>query len=218
VVFGDDASNVFCLKVGDGSKLWQQATGDRVNGTPAVGFGAAFVSGCDAHLHAMKLTDGSEQFSADVGSICPGSPAILDDRIVIGTDGGRVLCFSSAGKQLWEFDGIGEMSMVYSSPAVASGIVVVGARDRKVHALDLATGKQQWEFATHGDVDSSPAISGSRVFVGSRDKKLYVLDLKTGQPVDDFTAAKPITASPAVGDGVVVIGDAGGNLYCLGPK
>jgi outer membrane protein assembly factor BamB len=218
VIFGDDGSNVICLNVADGSKAWEQATGDRVNGAPAIGFGDTFVSGCDAHLHAMKLTDGSEQFSADVGAICPGSPAILDDRIIIGTDGGRVVCFSSEGKQLWEFQGIGDNAMVYSSPAVADGTVVVGARDRKVHALDLATGKQKWEFATHGDVDSSPAISGSRVFVGSRDKNLYVLDLKTGEPVGEFTAGRAIAGSPAVGEGVVVIGDTAGNLYCLEPK
>jgi outer membrane protein assembly factor BamB len=219
VVFGDDGANVFCLNVADGSKVWEQSAGDRVNGAPAIGFGAAFVSGCDAHLHAMKLTDGSEQFSADVGSICPGSPAILDDRIVIGTDGGRVLCFSSDGrKQLWENEDIGDKAMVYSSPAVADGIVVVGARDRKVHALDLATGKPKWDFATRGDVDSSPAISGGRVFVGSRDKKLYVLDLKTGKPLGEFTAGRAITASPAIAEGVVVIGDTAGNLYCLEPK
>ncbi len=218
VLFGDDGSNVFCLNLADGSKAWEQSTGDRVNGTPGVGFGAAFVSGCDAHLHAMKLTDGTEQFSANVGAICPGSPAILDDRIVIGTDGGRIVCFSSIGKQLWEFSGIGDMAMVYSSPAVADGIVVVGARDRKVHALDLATGKPKWEFTTRGDVDSSPAISGGRVFVGSRDKKLYILDLKTGQLAGEFTAGRAITASPAIGEGVVVVGDTAGNLYCLEPK
>jgi len=218
VIFGDDGSNVICLSIADGSKTWEQSTGDRVNGAPAIGFGAAFVSGCDAHLHAMKLTDGSEQFSADVGAICPGAPAILDDRIVIGTDGGHVVCFSSAGKQLWEFEGIDDNAMVYSSPAVADGIVVVGARDRKVHALDLATGKQKWEFTTHGDVDSSPAISGGRVFIGSRDKKLYVLDLKTGQLAGEFTAGRAITASPAIGEGVVVVGDEAGDLYCLEPR
>ncbi len=219
VIFGDDGANVFCLNVADGAKVWEQSAGDRVNGAPAVGFGAAFVSGCDAHLHAMKLSDGSEQFSADVGSVCPGSPAILDDRIVVGTDGGRIVCFSADGsRQLWEFDDIGDKAMVYSSPAVADGIVVVGARDRKVHALDQATGKQRWEFTTRGDVDSSPAISAGRVYVGSRDKKLYVLDLKTGQPAGEFTAGRAITASPAIGEGVVVIGDTAGDLYCLEPR
>src|SRR5205085_2068803 len=107
------------------------------------------------------------QFAADMGNVCPGSPAVLDDRIVMATDGGRVLAFSSDGqKQLWAFEGVEDAAMVYASPAVADGVVVVGARDRKVYGLDAQTGKKLWHFTTRGDVDSSPAIAGDRVYVG----------------------------------------------------
>jgi outer membrane protein assembly factor BamB len=80
--------------------------------------------------------------------------------------------------------------MVFASAAVAEGIVVVGARDRKVYGFKAADGAPAWEFRTKGDVDSSPVISGGRVYIGSKDKRLYVLDLKTGAMQFEFQAGR----------------------------
>ena len=223
IVFGDDGADIYCLSL-EGKKLWDAKSGDRVNGAPAIGAAAAgqspsaFVSGCDAQLRAIDVETGKERYAKELGALCPGSPAVLPDRIVIGTDGGKVVCLSADGqKSLWEFEGVQNSAMVYSSPAVADGIVVVGTRDRNVYGLELATGKKLWSFSTRGDVDSSPAISNGRVYVGSKDKRLYVLDLKTGKEQWSFTASRGITASPAIADGVLVIGDSAGVLYCLEP-
>jgi outer membrane protein assembly factor BamB len=220
IVFGTDGADIFCLDAATGSKLWEQKAGDRINGAPAVSRGAALVSGCDAQLRALQGSDGKELYSTDLGALCPGSAAVAGDRIVIGTDQGRVLCISAeTHQQLWLYDAVAEHAMVYSSPAVSSdGVVVFGARDRNVYGVELATGKPLWKFPTRGDVDSSPVISGGRVYVGSKDKKLYVLDLKSGKQLWSFTAGRGITAGPAIGAGVVVIGDTGGNLYCLEPS
>ena len=223
IVFGDDGADIYCLSL-DGKKLWEAKSGDRVNGAPGIGAAAVgqspsvFVSGCDAQLRAIDADTGKERYAKELGALCPGSPAVLPDRIVIGTDGGKVVCLSSDGqKSLWEFDGVQNGAMVYSSPAVSDGIVVVGTRDRNVYGLDLATGKKLWFFPTRGDVDSSPALSSGHVYVASKDKRLYVLDLKTGKELWSFTASRGITASPAIADGVLVIGDTAGVLYCLEP-
>lgn len=219
LVFGDDGADIYCLST-DGKKLWEDKAGDRVNGSPAIGGSpaSAYVSGCDAQLRAITMDGGKERFAKDMGALCPGSPAIAGSKIVVGTDGGKIVCYSEDGqKELWTFDKIDEQAMVYSSPAVCDGIVVAGTRDRNVYGLDVNTGKQIWKFPTRGDVDSSPAISDGRVYIGSKDKHLYVLDLHSGKKLFDFVAGRGITATPAIGEGVVVFGDTGGNLYCLEP-
>jgi outer membrane protein assembly factor BamB len=217
IVFGTDGADILCLSP-EGKQIWQAKAGDRVNGAPAVAGGLVFVSGCDAQLRAIDVTNGQEKFAADIGALAPGSPAVLADRVIIGTDQGRIVCMPrDGGKSLWEFDGVGEHAMVYGSPAISDGIVVVGARDRNVYAVEVTSGKLLWTFPTRGDVDASPTISSNRVYIASRDRHLYVLDLKTGAPLWNFNAARPITASPAIGGGVVVIADTAGTVRCLEP-
>ena len=61
--------------------------------------------------------------------------------------------------------------------------VIVGSRDKQVHAFDPKTGRQLWTFATKGRVDSSPVVVGDRVYFGSADGRLYGLRVKTRQEV-----------------------------------
>src|SRR5436305_1639656 len=75
---------------------------------------AALFSGCDAHLRAIGVKDGKEVFDTDLGALSGGSPAVSGDRIYVGTDGGHVLCFGADGKQLWDFDQVGDHAMVYA--------------------------------------------------------------------------------------------------------
>lgn len=221
LLFGNDGGQILCLNT-DGKKVWDAQAGDRVNSAPSIaaikGEPAALFSGCDAHLRAIQVKDGKEVFDTDLGALSGGSPAVAGDRIYVGTDQGHVLCFDTAGKQLWDFDQVGDHAMVYASPAVSDGVVVAGARDRKVYGLDANTGKPLWSLPTRGEVDSSALITGGRAYVGSKDKKLYAIDLKTGKSQWEFPASRGITASPCIAENVLVIGDTRGAVYCLEGK
>jgi outer membrane protein assembly factor BamB len=85
-----------------------------------------------------------------------------------------------------------------------------------VHAIDAASGKAVWTFATRARVESSAAVAGSRVYIGSSDGRFYVLDLATGKPVWQYESGAPMTASPAIADGVVVIGTTDGTILAFG--
>jgi len=218
IVFATDGARVVCVSM-QGKELWSAEAEDRVNSCPAVADGMVYAAGCDAQLRALNAADGSLKWARDLPSLAPGSAAVTDDRIIVGTDGGHVVCWLRHGHtQLWQYDNIEDESMVYASPAVADGIVVVGARDRQVHAIDADTGERRWVFKTRGDVDSTAVISGGRVYVASKDKRLYVLDLQTGKELWQFTAERPITAPVSIGRGVIVVSDSDGLVYCLEPK
>ena len=220
ILFGTDSAQVFCLDAQSGNKLWEGQGGDRINACPAVGHGAAFFTGCDARLLGLDLKDGTQKIAVDLGGLAPGSPLLLDDRIIAGTGEGTVVAYTPDGKQqLWKYEDVDQkQSMFYASPAAADGIVVIGCRDRQVHAIDAKTGQRAWAFKTRGDVDATAVISAGKVYVPSKDKKLYVLDLKTGNKLFEFTAGRAVVAGPAIGAGVIVFGDTAGNVYCLEPK
>jgi outer membrane protein assembly factor BamB len=121
-----------------------------------------------------------------------------------------------ARKVLWRYNDPARQFPFYSSAALSQGRVIIGGRDKYVHAFDAATGKSAWTFLTKARVDSSPAIAGGRVYIGSSDGYLYVLDERTGQKTWEFNAGDAITASPAIAGGRLVIGARNGAVYCLG--
>ena len=219
VLFGNDGAELICLNVADGKQVWKVKAGDRINSAPSIGSGLAFFTGCDAQLRAIDVEKGEEKFAVDMGALSGGSPALVDDKLVIGTDGGRVICVDLKSQKIdWTYEQVESGAMVFASPSVADGVVVVGARDRYVHAIDLATGQRKWAFKTRGDVDAAATISAGRVYVGSKDRRMYVLDLKTGQALWDFQAERSIESAPAVASGVVVLADSAGNVFCLEPQ
>jgi outer membrane protein assembly factor BamB len=102
-----------------------------------------------------------------------------------------------------------------AEPAVVDGVVYVGSADRKVYALNAATGATIWTATTGGPVRSSPAVVDGMVYVGSADGKVYALNAATGATRWTVTTGGPVRSSPAVVDGVVYIGSADRRVYAL---
>ena len=109
-----------------------------------------------------------------------------------------------------------------SSPAVANGVVYIGASDGKLYAFESATGRALWTATTNGPIESSPTVaggmnggpSGQVVYVGSDDNSLYAFDangsmkctakkaeLKTCSPLWSYATGGYIESSPTVVDG-----------------
>ncbi|MBE7499038.1 MAG: PQQ-binding-like beta-propeller repeat protein [Verrucomicrobiales bacterium] len=107
---------------------------------------------------------------------------------------------------------------VHSSPALGvDGTVYVGSSDRKLYALDGATGQKLWEFETGGGVESSPAVGAEgTVYVGSHDGSVYAVDGVTGLRRWQFLTGSNVVSSPAIGvDGTVFVGSNDRRLYAL---
>jgi len=61
------------------------------------------------------------------------SPAICGDKVVVGSDDGRIYLVSlQTGKELWKYE-IGQP--ISSSPAVADGKIVIGCEDGNVYCF-----------------------------------------------------------------------------------
>ncbi len=152
-----------------------------------------------------------------IGAYMGASAAIAGGAAYVGTFENEVIGIDMKSRTvMWSYRHPERLFPYYSSAAFSQGRVVLGGRDKMVHALDAKTGKAHWTFMTNARVESSPAIVGNRVFVGSTDGRLYELDLVKGGKVWDFDAGAAITASPAVANGRIIFGTHDGRLYCLG--
>jgi outer membrane protein assembly factor BamB len=151
------------------------------------------------------------------GAYTGASPALAGGSAYYGTFDSEVLAVDLTTRRVsWRYKDPQRQFPYYSSAAVADGRVVLGGRDKRVHALEARSGKPLWTFATQARVESSPAVVGGRVFIGSSDGRLYALDLARGTAVWEFNAGGALSASPAVAAGRLVIGSQDGRVYCFG--
>jgi outer membrane protein assembly factor BamB len=107
---------------------------------------------------------------------------------------------------------------VFSSPAVASGVVYGGTSNSHLYALDAATGMIKWAYDTGGSqVNDSPAVVGGVVYFSTDvDHTLHALDAATGKKKWAYQTRSPIgNSSPAAVGGVVYFGSWDGNVYAL---
>ena len=116
------------------------------------------------------------------------------------------------GRILWTFETAAPLA---SSPAVVNGTVYLSTGDRRVVALNAATGDLVWERRVSGPVNSSPGVAGDLLYVGLRDGHLLALNTSTGDLVWQFDANELIFSSPAAYKGVVYFGSSDKQLYAL---
>ena len=126
------------------------------------------------------------------------------------------------GEEEWTFTGAGALE---GAPAVAGGNAVVVAQDRDtgtaaVHAVDLATGKEDWRLRPEGVsiTASSATIAGDTVVVGFGDVRVRGIDAATGRlrwQARVRGGFSPRMVPIAADD--VTIGDLFGHVYALAP-
>ena len=97
---------------------------------------------------------------------------------------------------VWKFKTGGK---VFSSPAVADGVVYVGSADRNLYALRAGDGGLVWKFATGLGVSSSPAVSDGLVYFASGDGNVYAVTASNGQVAWKFaTGGERRFAAPGI--------------------
>jgi outer membrane protein assembly factor BamB len=162
--------------------------------------GVARPTGTSAQAPFLVGTNWSEAgFLPSHGSFNPYEN-VLSEKTVVGT-GLR-----------WSYT---TGSFVFSSPAVANGVVYVGSYDGNVYALNASTGALLWSFPTGNAVDSSPAVANGVVYIGSGDNNVYALNASTGALLWSFPTGSSVESSPAVANGVVYVGSDDNNVYAL---
>jgi outer membrane protein assembly factor BamB len=218
VLFGSHDATLYCLNRKDGTIAWKFKTQGPVNGSPVIAGGYTFVAGCDSSLHIIDIKNGKELVQIDLDGQAGATAAVEGDGAYVGTMTNEFKAIDLRKKAVvWTYEPK-RAQPFYSSAAVTDKLVIVGNRDKLLHALKREHGDLAWTFPTKGRVDSCPVVDGNRVYVGSTDGSLYVVDLVKGTQVQKMDLGRGILASPAIAENCLVIGTTDGWLYCLGKK
>lgn len=211
VYFGAFNHLFYAVNANDGSEVWVENLNAIVYSSGAVDpdwdsgnvEGAVYIGSYDGKLYAFDTTKESITGNCQTGRDKQPFGHTCSDHRIFTYDAG---------------------APIYSSPAVANGMVYFGDNTGKIHAVPQKSsafyGKAQaaWTFQTGDGVFASPAVMGHQVIVPSYDGYLYVLtDDAEGNLVSDWKLklSDKIHASPAIAEDRVFVASQDGVLYSL---
>lgn len=223
ILQGTHDNSLYCLDL-NGKERWKFPMEGPFYGTPAIANGKTFAAGCDSTLHIIDIQTGKESASVTLNGQTGASASILGDRLYVGTMSKEVQAILvKDAKADWTYSPDVRPAEFRSSAATTQSTIVIGARDKRVHALDAKTGKPLWSYLTGGWIDGSPVVVSEKVLAPSLDGSLYVLGLDKGNLIQKVTLDGPLAGSVALaGEKVLVASDRrddkGGTLFLLGAK
>lgn len=120
--------------------------------------------------------------------------------------------------------------LTWAAPVHADGLVLVGTREGKFHAVHAADGRLAWTWSGPNRIDGRAVVAGDRILFVDGKVDLVCLAKADGALLwrtplyDEKLAGKPLpdnptfnrrTATPLAVDGTVFCGSADGGLYAL---
>ena len=99
----------------------------------------------------------------------------------------------------------------------ASGLVVAGATNGRVQAIDAASGAVRWTRDLDAHVNGTPLVSGGFVFVGTTDRRVLALDIQTGEPRWEATVRGRVKSGLAAADGMLFVLTEPRHVVAFGP-
>jgi outer membrane protein assembly factor BamB/predicted phosphodiesterase len=174
LVFASTDGSIYALKTTSGKKLWQFQTPKPIVASPAICSNIVYIGASDGKFRALSLDKGKLLWEfPGVGGFVETRPLVHDDKVIFGAWDDYLYALNATnGHLLWKWEGKrpGALGVMYSPaafwPITADRKLFVVAPDRRMTALDFATGHEIWR-TTNWMVRESIGLSedNSRFYV-----------------------------------------------------
>jgi len=228
VVVSDGEGHVTALSSDAGVVRWRADVAGEVLAAPAIGRSRVVVRTTDGRVIGLDALSGAQVWRIDrdsppISLRGSGAPVVAGDRVLIGSDTGKVFAVRlDDGHLLWdtpitEPSGatiIQRMVDIDGRPVVAGSEVFAVSYQGRAAMLGLESGQVFW--ATEANSYRTPAVDVQSLFISSSDGVVQRMDRRSGTPRWEQTALRARTlTSPALHGSSVVVGDFDGYLHWL---
>lgn len=179
----------------NGKLLWERVFDSVISAGIAVGDELLIVGTDDARLLALNKSDGSDRWQADISSELLAPAVFAGGMVIVHAGDDKVIGISAAdGRRVWvNSNSFPVLSLRGSStPVVWRDLAIVGLASGKLVALDIATGKQAWEYTVTiprgrtelerlADLDGRPLVDADTLYIPAFQGRLSALSLNNGQ-------------------------------------
>jgi outer membrane protein assembly factor BamB len=183
--------------------------------SPAVVDGVVYTGCRDSNLYALDAVTGKEKwrFNNELSWVIT-SPAVAQGKVFFATSDSSLyhVVEAATGKPVLRQQG---KAYMFSSPAVAGDVVLIGVLNGTLEARDIKTGELLWDYQTEASKQNKGwVLTAERKF---NTPLLYCWNWREAPIVatDRQFGIGAIFSSPLIVDGVVYFGSTDGFLYAL---
>jgi outer membrane protein assembly factor BamB len=190
--------------------------GAAVESSPAL-LGRLLVFGTDAgDLVAVDVVAGEEVSRVSLGQMIRSSPLGLADVVIVATieakgAGGVSALDPATGRARWRR----RLTPVFSSPAAAELVVIVGTDEGALSALDAESGESRWSLTLGGRIRATPAVAGGVAFVGDFSGRVVAARTRDGSVLWTSELGHQVYSSACLAAGLCVVGCNDGHVHGL---
>ncbi len=169
VYIGGGDGNVYALNASTGAKIWSFSTGYLIQASPAVANGVVYIASLSGYVYALNATTGAQLWNYYVVGDVEAALAVANGLVYVASNyqGTLYALNASTGSKVWSYS-VGAFNPALSSPAVANGVVYIGAlngQPGQVYALNAANGLLLWSHVTNNQVRSGLTVVNGVLYV-----------------------------------------------------
>jgi len=228
VYTADRDGRVIALDSENGDEVWAERNKKlRISGGPGAGDGLVIVGTSDAEVSARDAKTGEEKWTVTVSSEILAPPQASRGTVVVRTGDGKLFGLtSSTGARKWIYDRSIPILTLRGTgaPTIFGRSVIAGFDNGRLVALNLDSGKQDWEtrlavpsgrsdLERMVDVDSQPIILDDTAYVASFQASVAAVSTVNGQL--EWTREISSYSSLAVDEDQVYVSDDEGYVWAL---
>jgi len=210
---------VYALDLANGQPKWSFPSGP-VRAPVSFHDGRLYVGNDEGVFHCLEAATGKPIWKFTAGGEITSGASFAGDNVLFGAIDETLYCLNRAsGKPRWKFQVAG--GPVQGTPVVAAGKTFAAGCDSKLHAIDLATGKEISSVDLGGQVGASCAVDGDTLYVGTMSAQVIAVDLKKMEVLWTFEAERrrqAFYASVGVTDKFVIAGSRDRRVYAIDRK
>ena len=162
IYFSARNNHIYALNAETGEWLWEFRSNTWMDSPPILSKGRLYIGAYTKKIYVINATTGELESQ-------PQGRVYIDGIEYVCSRGQLRPLSPQHNVNAWRE----RTPLTYSYPAIANGVVYIGARDNQIHALDLESREEIWSYATKGFIDAAPAISDGVLYVTSDDGYVY---------------------------------------------
>jgi outer membrane protein assembly factor BamB len=210
--FGDWNGEMYALDLQRHRLKWRRDLGAKITSSAAIAGGRLFIGDYDGRLWALSPATGATRWIGRVNGKIYGTPAVAGGRVFVPSVAYSFTAFSTSGRYLWR---VGTGGYVYSSPAVAEGVVCFGSYDGLFYGVSAASGRVQWRIPTGGPISGAAVIVDGVAYAGSFSHRIIGVNLHTGRRLLTFPHGQFV---PVSGNGMRLLFNGFSRIYAVEPR